>query len=97
MMIQTLLFIFRIVSALITVFIVIPCFLIQLIVQCVFGIINGLTYHNFIHFDIPPLIQNKLQGIDPIYSPLIKVMCIISSCIVAVPFDFMYGIRTIKF
>mgnify|MGYP001581934582 CR=1 FL=1 len=95
--IKVLLFVFRIISALITIFVVVPFFLIQLLVQCAFGIINGMTYYNFIHFDIPPLIYSKIQGIDAVFIPFIKVMCIISSCIVSVPFDFISGVKSIKF
>ncbi len=89
-------YVFRLLSAILTVFIVVPVFLILQVVNAIFEIVNGFTYENFNSFPVP---YEKLMagGIPFKYFGLFKIWLIISVPVLMIFVNFYNGLKTIKF
>lgn len=101
MIYNMLLFIFRVLSAILTICVVVPLFIAYLIFDCALQIANGFTFHNFMHFEVPNAILDRTEFAEVYLSTaglriIIKITGIVFKPIIQMAFNFMDGIKTIK-
>ena len=93
---KRMIFIFRFLSAIMTLCIVVPLYLVTLIADAIFKIFNGFTYHNFISTDVPFEMLEKAK-INIQYYGFVKIWILLISPIIEIPFKFYQGLKSIKF
>lgn len=87
--------IYRFLSAILTIFIVIPLYAANCIVYCVFEIANNFTYHNF-NSPVLPLEVLEKAGIDIKYYGFAHIWSLIVGPPVKAVFQFIRGVKSIK-
>lgn len=84
--------IYRILSAIITIGIVIPLYFLKLLTTCLFNIFNDITFHNYGNCYVP---VNEIP-VEPKYFAIVKIVYVVLRPIVQLFFDFYYGLKAIK-
>lgn len=88
-------YVFRFLSALFVIFIVVPIYFIGLVINSLFEIVNGFTYNKFIKYTLPDGLFEK-TGLDYKYLWFVKILTIIMSPIIKIPFSFYSAVKSIK-
>lgn len=90
-------YIFRTISIIYVIIVIIPLFIIRILSQCIFDIFNNFTYQNFVDSDAQLLEMAHNNGIDMKYYGFLKIWTLATHPILEFFLNLVSGIKSIKF